>query len=104
MNRDAATAQVKNSLASYLESQGINLGKNFHCLSGTHSDNKPSMSYKATGSSGYPFVHCFSCGATYDTISLIAHDYGIKPYSRENFEKRQENLIGLQRHFKCLQK
>lgn len=94
MNRDAATAQVKNSLASYLESQGINLGKNFHCLSGTHSDNKPSMSYKATGSSGYPFVHCFSCGATYDTISLIAHDYGIKPYSRENFEKAYE-LFGL---------
>lgn len=94
MNRDDATDQVKKSLASYLESQGINIGRNFHCLSGTHSDNKPSMSYKATGSSGYPFVHCFSCNATYDTISLIAHDYGLRPYSRENFEKAYE-IYGL---------
>lgn len=94
MNREAATEQVRHSLASYLESQGINLRKNFHCLSGSHADNKPSMSYKASGNNGYPFVHCFACGATYDTISLIAHDYGLKPYSRESFDKAYE-LFGL---------
>lgn len=90
MNRADATDQIKRLLPNYLESQGINIGKNFHCLSGNHTDNKPSMSYKASGSSGYPFVHCFSCGATYDTISLIAKEYGLTQYSRENFEKAYE--------------
>lgn len=87
MRREDATEQIKLSLASYLESQGINIGRNFHCLSVNHQDDNPSMSYKAVGNSGYPFVHCFACGATFDTISLIANDYGLTPYSRENFEK-----------------
>ena len=57
MNREEATDQAKRSLASYLESQQINIGKNFHCIAGTHDDSKPSMSYKENGRSGYPFIH-----------------------------------------------
>ena len=94
MNREEATDQVKRSLANYLESQQINIGKNFHCIAGTHDDSKPSMSYKENGRSGYPFIHCFACGATFDTISLIAKDYGLQPYSRENFEKAYD-IFGL---------
>lgn len=94
MNREEATDQAKRSLASYLESQQINIGKNFHCIAGTHDDSKPSMSYKENGRSGYPFIHCFACGATFDTISLIAKDYGLQPYSRENFEKAYD-IFGL---------
>ena len=94
MRREDATDQIKSSLQSYLESQGINTGKNFHCLSVNHQDDNPSMSYKANGNNGYPFIHCFACGATFDTISLIANDYGLTPYSRENFEKAY-SLFGL---------
>lgn len=95
MKRAEATEQVKKLLPNYLESQGIDIRKNFHCLSGEHDDNKPSMGYRADGNSGYPYVHCFSCGATYDTISLIAKEYGLTSYSRENFEKAYE-IFGLE--------
>ncbi|MCR4777196.1 MAG: ssDNA-binding domain-containing protein [Saccharofermentans sp.] len=95
MRREDATDQIKLSLASYLESQGINTSRNFRCLSVDHQDDHPSMSYKAVGNNGYPFVHCFACGATFDTISLIANDYGLTPYSRENFE-RAYSLFGLE--------
>lgn len=94
MRREDATEQIKLSLQSYLETQGINTARNFHCLSVNHQDDNPSMSYKAVGNSGYPFIHCFACGATFDTISLIANDYGLTPYSRENFEKAY-SLFGL---------
>lgn len=95
MNRADATDQIKRSLSNYLESQGIDIRKNFHCLSGEHSDNRPSMGYKESGNTGYPFVHCFSCNATFDTISLIARDYNLKPYSRENYEKAYE-IFGIE--------
>ena len=94
MNRADATEQVKRLLPNYLEAQGIDIRKNFHCLSGEHDDNKPSMGYRADGNSGFPYVHCFSCGATYDTVSLIAKEYGLTAYSRENFEKAYE-VFGL---------
>lgn len=94
MNRAEATDQIKKLLPNYLQSQGIDIRKNFRCLSGEHEDKKPSMGYRSNGKSGYPFVHCFSCGATLDTISLIAKEYGLMAYSRENFEKAYE-LFGL---------
>ena len=95
MRRADATDQVKKLLPNYLESQGIDIRKNFRCLSGEHDDNKPSMGYRPNGNSGYPYVHCFACGATFDTISLIANEYGLNAYSRENFEKAYQ-LFGLE--------
>lgn len=68
MNKD----QIKPQLESYLSSIGINPAKPFKCLSGTHPDNHPSMSYDKKRCR----AHCFACGADYDIFDVIALEYG----------------------------
>ena len=68
MKRQEAQEYVRNHLKDYLIYQGINPDKQFHCLSPSHNDKKPSMGYV---DNTRPAVHCLSCGATYDTFDVI---------------------------------
>ena len=73
MDREQARQYIKGQLESYLQSKGINTRKNFKCLNPDHNDNNPSMSYDRKRNK----VHCFSCGADYDTFDLIGIDYNL---------------------------
>lgn len=81
MDREYAKNVVKENLEQYLERTGRPLKKPFLCLSPDHNDNHPSMSYDKKRNK----VHCFSCGADYDTFDLISIDYGLK--GNEVFKK-----------------
>lgn len=62
----------KSFLADYLMSKhSLNINRPFNCLSPTHEDRHPSMSY----SPKYNICKCFSCGACYDIFDLIGIDY-----------------------------
>ena len=75
LSRDDARRHIKDQMPEYLASQfGVkDLRKPFRCLSPDHSDNAPSMQYNRKNNT----VHCFSCGATYDTLELIAIAHNI---------------------------
>ena len=67
---DQAKEEIKTHLKDYLEERGINTSHNFSCISGTHEDKNPSMSYD----NKRKIIKCFSCNASYDLISLYAKD------------------------------
>lgn len=80
-----AKAELKDQLENYLTSKGININKPFSCLSGTHEDKNPSMSYDRKRNK----VHCFSCNADMDIIDLIKVEYGLTE-DKEAFKKGYE--------------
>jgi replicative DNA helicase len=84
MYYDSQKDYAKTRITEYLTSQfSVKLtGTNFRCVSGTHEDKKPSMSYD---SSRYK-VHCFSCNADYDIFDLYAIKNNLTPNSKEVFE------------------
>ena len=73
MNKPQAKQYIKDNLESYLQGQDINTNKPFTCLNPDHEDKHPSMSYDPAREK----VHCFSCGADYDTFDLIGIQYRI---------------------------
>lgn len=79
------TLELKRNIEDYLLRTGRPLKKPFKCVSGTHEDRHPSMSYDPKALN----VHCFSCGASYDLIDLIGIDYGIKDKA-EMFAKARD--------------
>ena len=83
MTRDEAKEECKKMLPWYLESyHSINTRNNFHCLNPNHPDHNPSMSIdKGT------HCKCFSCQAYYDIFDVVAIDTGLKPNSKELFDK-----------------
>ena len=61
---------LKNNLEDYLNSyHGIDTRskKGFHCINPNHIDNNPSMHYNDKDN----YIHCFSCGASYDLFGAI---------------------------------
>lgn len=83
MTEEQAKETIKSRLPDYLKNRGIdiNKGKNFRCLNPEHNDSNPSMSFDKE----HFRVHCFGCGASYDTFDLIGLDYGVK--GKELFDK-----------------
>ena len=83
MTEEQAKENIKARLPDYLKNRGIDINKrkNFRCLNPEHNDSNPSMSFDKE----HCRVHCFGCGASYDTFDLIGLDYGIK--GKELFEK-----------------
>lgn len=73
MTREEARAYIKGQLKSYLTGQGIDIKKPFRCLNPDHPDKTPSMSYDPSREK----VHCFACGADYDTLDVIGIQNGI---------------------------
>lgn len=89
MDRDQAKTTVKGYLEGYLQSKGIDTRKPFRCLSPTHEDKHPSMSYDRKGQR----CHCFACGVNYDIFDLIGMDYGLSD-PKDIFDKAYE-LYGI---------
>lgn len=58
---------LKAKLPEYLGRHGISISgdKNIHCISGSHTDKNPSMSYHKQNH----YLKCFSCDASYDIFS-----------------------------------
>src|SRR5574343_1852712 len=86
MYYDSEKDYAKTKIAEYLTSHfSVKLTKkNFRCVSPTHEDKKPSMSYD---SRRYK-VHCFSasCNADYDIFDLYAIKNNLTPNSKEVFD------------------
>jgi len=78
--KDRAKSLILQYLASQFNVKSTN--KNFRCLSGTHEDKKPSMSYDKARQR----VHCFSCKADYDIFDLYALRHNLSSGSKEVFE------------------
>lgn len=76
MTKEQAAQYAKEHLRDYLEAQGIRPSRPFRCLNPEHPDRNPSMSYDSKREK----VHCFACGADYDTIDLIGIDRGLTDY------------------------
>lgn len=84
MHYTTAKDHAKSLILQYLTSQ-FNVkstSKNFRCLSGTHEDKKPSMSYDRARQR----VHCFSCKADYDIFDLYALRNNLSSGLKEVFE------------------
>lgn len=86
MHYTTAKDHAKDLILQYLTSQ-FNVKspkKNFRCLSGTHEDKNPSMSYDKARQR----VRCFSasCNADYDIFDLYAIRHNLSLGSRDAFE------------------
>lgn len=73
MTREKAKEYVKNQLRSYLAHLGVDDGRPFICMNPEHPDRNASMSYDKRRNK----VHCFGCGADYDTFDLYGANAGI---------------------------
>lgn len=73
MDKQQAKDYIKGELGNYLTSKGIDVRKPFICLNPAHPDKSPSMRYDQKRGK----AHCFSCGASYDTLDIIGIDYGL---------------------------
>jgi replicative DNA helicase len=86
MDREQAREFIRGKLEEYLSFKGIKItARPFRCLNPMHEDNNPSMSFDRKRNK----VHCFACGADYDTFDLIAIDENLKDY-REIFRRAHE--------------
>lgn len=84
MERQQAIEYLRSMMPDYLRKLGLPTEKNFKCLTGTHQDNTPSMSFdKKDGK----HVKCFSCGEYLDIFDLI----GI--YNNTNDFNRQLEIL-----------
>lgn len=80
-------AAIRSCLPAYLRDRGVtDTSRKFKCLSASHIDKHPSMSYKAE----YQIVKCFSCGYTRDIIGLYADEKGLD--KKHDFQKIIEEL------------
>lgn len=83
MTRDEARETAKAMLPSYLSGKGIDLKRPFHCLSASHADRHPSMSYRPKTNT----VQCYGCGEHGDIFDVIRMEYGLdKENQREIFD------------------
>ena len=92
MDRQTAETTVKGYLEQYLRDKGINTKKEFRCLNPNHTDNSPSMSYDKRRNK----VHCFSCGADFSLLDLVAIDYGIPETDTAQIFKTAYSLYGIE--------
>lgn len=78
--------KLKPYLKDYLRDmhgiQGKDL-RSFRCLNPNHEDRHPSMSFDEKKN----IVHCFSCGASYDIVSLAEQDFGSKAKAMDYLKK-----------------
>ena len=72
MTRDEARERAKAMLPAYLSGKGIDLKHPFHCLSASHADRHPSMSYRPKTNT----VQCYGCGEHGDIFDVIRMEYG----------------------------
>lgn len=66
---------LKARLPDYMTRHGVTVTaqKNITCISGSHTDKNPSMSYNPNGH----YLHCFACDVSYDIFSVCEHMEGL---------------------------
>ena len=87
MINDQLIEEIKTHLKDYLEEKGLNTRHNFSCISGTHEDKNPSMSYDEKRQ----IIKCFSCNNSYDLISLYAKDNNLD--NKKDFKRIIDELV-----------
>ena len=87
MINDQVIEEIKTHLKDYLEEKGLNTRHNFSCISGTHEDKNPSMSYDEKRQ----IIKCFSCNNSYDLISLYAKDNNLD--NKKDFKRIIDELV-----------
>lgn len=90
MDREQTKQYIREQLTTELDKLGISYKQPFRCLSPSHSDTNPSMSYDKKRNK----VHCFSCLADYDTFDVIGIQYGLTTF--EDQYKKAMDLYQLQ--------
>lgn len=88
LSKDEARQYIKGQLLDFLSAEfGIKIKGNekIHCLNPAHADNDASMSYDKRRNK----LHCFSCGADYDTLDLIGIAHNLTDPA-ETFKKAYE--------------
>lgn len=89
MTRDEAREVAKAMLPTYLSGKGIDIRHPFHCLSASHADRHPSMSYRPKTNT----VQCYGCGEHGDIFDVIRMEYGLdKNDHRAVFDKTYQVL------------
>ena len=89
MTRDEAREVAKAMLPTYLSGKGIDIRHPFHCLSASHADRHPSMSYRPKTNT----VQCYGCGEHGDIFDVIRMEYGLdKNGHRAIFDKTYQVL------------
>ena len=89
MTRDEAREVAKAMLPTYLSGKGIDIRHPFHCLSSSHADHHPSMSYRPKTNT----VQCYGCGEHGDIFDVIRMEYGLdKNDHRAVFDKTYQVL------------
>ena len=86
--------QAKSMLRPYLESQGININKNFSCVSKEHIDSNPSMIYNKNTNT----VYCFGCGEHGDIFDVIRMQYGIPRDDYKTIFETAYRILGINTH------
>ena len=74
--KEDVKAFIKSMCRDYLKSKGIDIQRPFRCLNPEHQDEHPSMSFDKKRDK----VHCFSCGADYDTFDLVGIFEGLNGF------------------------
>lgn len=93
LSKDEARQYIKGQLLDYLSSEfGITIKGNekIHCLNPAHTDNDASMSLDKRRNK----LHCFSCGADYDTFDLIGIAHNLT--DRKDIFKKAYQLYGIE--------
>ena len=88
LSKDEARQYIKGQLLDFLSAEfGIKIKGNekIHCLNPAHADNDASMSHDKRRNK----LHCFSCGADYDTLDLIGIAHNLTDPA-ETFKKAYE--------------
>lgn len=77
--------KIHDFLEEYLQRKGIDTKKLFRCVSPTHEDKTPSMTYYKKEKK----CTCFGCGAKYDIFKLVGMEYNLKSF-KEQLNKLEE--------------
>ena len=72
MLSDSSKQYIKDQLPVLMRQLGLPEKKNFSCINPDHTDRKPSMAYDRK----HQQLHCFGCGAKYDTFDVLRIMYG----------------------------
>ena len=91
MTRDEAREVAKTMLPAYLAGKGIDIRHPFHCLSITHADHHPSMSYRPKTNT----VQCYGCGEHGDIFDVIRMEYGLDRGDHERFSIKPIRCLAL---------
>ena len=73
MTLEAVKEFAKSLLPAYLSGKGIDIKRPFRCLSASHTDCHPSMSYRPKTNT----VQCYGCGEHGDIFDVIRMEYGL---------------------------